>query len=332
MNVQDQVASIDVERAARRLVGTVRETPLVPLSVPDPRVSVHLKLECLQETGSFKARGAWNQLSQLDDDERARGVVASSSGNHGRAVAWAARRAGVRATIFMPENVYPNKLAACRDEGAEVILAATRAEVEERCAEAVARGAVLVHPYDAVRTAEGAGTVGLEIARAAADVEVVLFPVGGGGLIGGSSLAIARELGDEVCVIGVEPEGSPNLTRALDARRPVVIEPITTAVQGLCPMDVGWLNLALAERFVEGTVLLDDEEIFAAQRYLLRHDIVAEPAGSAATGAVLCGALPDELLEGRDEGDPLRVVCVVSGGNADPAQLEAQRARAESGE
>ncbi|MEW6071999.1 MAG: pyridoxal-phosphate dependent enzyme [Planctomycetota bacterium] len=318
---RESSASVDVRGAAERLRGVVRRTPLSPFPSPDPRIDLRLKLESEQETGSFKARGAWNQIAQLGPGERAAGVVTTSSGNHGRALAWAARRAGVRATICMPANVYPNKIRACREEGAEVVLAPTRPAAEAECARRVESGAVLVHPYAAARTAAGAGTVGLEVAEDWPAVEVVLVPVGGGGLIGGAAKALAEALGDEVAVIGVEPSGAPNLTRALAERRVVVIDPITTAVQGLCPLAVGEINLALAERYVEGTISLSDPEIFAGQRHLVRAGQVVEPAGAAAFAAVLAGALPAELLAGRDARRPLRVCCVVSGGNADPDQL-----------
>ncbi len=312
---------IDVEAAARRLTGVVRHTALESFRSPDPRVELRLKLECLQQTNSFKARGAWNQVSQLTTAERDSGVVATSSGNHGRAVAWAARRAGVRSAIYMAADAYPNKIDACRAEGAEVVLAPTRVEAEARCAEAVEAGAVLVHPYKAPRTIEGAGTVGLEIATDWPEVEVVLVPVGGGGLIAGTALALAERLGDEVAVIGVEPEGSPNLTRALEAGRPVVIDPIRTKIQGLCPLDTGEMNLALAARYVEGMITLRDEEILEGQRLLVRAGFTVEPAGAAAFAALVSRALPEELFEDREPSNPLRIACVVSGGNAEPDQL-----------
>jgi threonine dehydratase len=316
------LARIDVAAAARRLAGVVRRTPLEPFDGGvDARIELRLKLECQQETSSFKARGAWNQLVQLTAPQRAAGVVTTSSGNHGRAVAWAARRAGVRATIVMPANTYPNKIEACRAEGAEVVLLPTREEAERECERRVAAGAVLVHPYKAARTIEGAGTVGLEIAEDWPEVEVVLFPVGGGGLVAGSSLALGQRLGERVQVIGVEPEGAPNLTSALEAGEVVPLARITTSVQGLCPLDTGELNLALAERYLRGTILLSDEEIYAGQRVLVRAGLTVEPAGAAAFAAVLHGALPPELLEGRSAERRLRVACVVSGGNPDPRQV-----------
>lgn len=316
-----ELSRLDVRAAARRLAGVLRETPLVPFAVDDPRLELRLKLECQQETNSFKSRGAWNQISQLTPAERAAGVVTTSSGNHGRAVAWAARRAGVRATIVMPAHTYPNKIEACRAEGAEVLLFPTREEAEEACARRVEAGAVLVHPYKQARTIEGAGTVGLELAGQWPEVEVALFPAGGGGLVTGSALGLATVLGERVQVLAVEPEGAPNLTSALEAGAVVPLERITTAIQGLCPLDTGELNLALAERLLCGTLLLGDAEIYAGQRVLVRSGLTVEPAGAAAFAAVLAGALPAELLAGRSAAKPLRVAAVISGGNPDPAQL-----------
>lgn len=321
------LARIDVTAAARRLHGVVRRTELRSVPLSDPRFEVRLKLECLQETGSFKARGAWNHLSQVDEAGRRHGVVATSSGNHGRAVAWAARRAGVRATLCMPADAYANKVEACRAEGADVRLFPTRQQAEAACAALVEAGAVLVHPYKAARTIEGAGTVGLEIAQDWPEVELVLIPAGGGGLLAGSSLALARTLGERVQVIGVEPEGAPNLTQSLEAGEVVPLEEVRSRIQGLCPLDTGVLNLELVERHVRGTVLLEDEEILAGQRALVATGLTVEPAGAAAFAALLHDGIPEELLEGRSASRPLRVACVVSGGNAEPAQIESLRPR-----
>ncbi len=313
---------LDFRAAARRLEGVVRRTPLVAFPVPGrPDVELRLKLECLQETGSFKARGAWNQVALLTPEERARGVIATSSGNHGRALAWAARRAGVPATIVMPADAYPNKVQACRDEGAEVVLLPTRQEAEDECARRVAAGAVWIPPYDAERTVQGAGTVGLELVEDWPEVEVAVFPVGGGGLLAGSSLALHRATGGRVTVLAAEPEGAPTMTLALERGEPVVVERVTTTVQGLCPLSAGALNTRICLRTVAGTITLDDDTIHAAQRRLVEAGWTVEPAGAAAPAVVLDGRLPAELLEGRSADDPLRVAAVVSGGNPDPAQL-----------
>ncbi len=316
--------ALDFTAAAARLTGVTRETALAPFPTPDPRVELRLKLECTQEVGAFKARGAWNSIAQLTAAERERGVVATSSGNHARALAWAAARAGVRCRVFMPADAYPNKIQACRDEGAEVILCPTRADAERACRDAVAEGAVLVHPYDALRTIEGAGTVGLEVARQWPEVEVVVTPLGGGGLLAGTSMALSRALPGRVKVVGVEPAGAPKMTLALERGAPVTLSEITTKVQGLCPPHAGALNLEVVRRFVERVVTLEDASIFAAQRRLVREGgWTVEPAGAAAAAWVFSGGLPAGWLEGRSAADPLRVVAVVSGGNPDPAQLEA---------
>ncbi len=330
----DSWPEVDFAAARRRLDGVVERTPLAPFASGDPRVELRLKLECLQVAGAFKARGAWNQVAQLDDAGRRAGVVATSSGNHAGALAWAAQRAGVPCTVFMPADAYPNKIAACRERGAEVVLAPTREEAEAACAEAVARGAVLVHPYDAARTIEGAGTTALEVLEQWPELEVLVCPVGGGGLIAGCSLAVARANPARVAaglpmvrVLGVEPEGAPSMTLGLRVGGPVQLERITTRVQGLCPLDSGALNIAVAASCVERVLTLPDELIFAAQSRLVREGgWVVEPAGAAAPALVLSGSLPAAWLDGRDASRPLLAAAVVSGGNPDPAQLAAARA------
>jgi threonine dehydratase len=318
--------AIRIADAAARVKGVVTRTPLVPLDSGDPRVTLRGKMENRQVTGSFKARGAWNQISQLTPDQKRAGVVCASSGNHGKAVAWAAQRAGVPATIVMPQNAYPNKIQACRDHGAEVVLAETREKADQICAERVAAGRTLVHPYDAERTIQGAGTVGLEIVQDWPEVEVVIVCVGGGGLVSGSSLAVRQTLGGAVTVLGAEPAGAPSLTRGIAQGSPVHLKEITSKVQGLTPTYSGQINVDVCRTTLDGIVLLDDEEIFAAQRELVAAGETVEPAGSAAVALVLSRKLPARLLEGRSAENPLRVAAVVSGGNPDPAQLESVRA------
>jgi threonine dehydratase len=325
--VSSSIDSISFRAAAERLRGVVKRTPLVPFDVGDERIELRLKLECLQETGAFKARGAWNQISQLSPVERAAGVVTTSSGNHGKALAWAAQRAGVRCTVVMPADAYPNKIQACRDFGAEVVLGETRVQCEDLCAVRSAAGATLVHPYDAARTIEGAGTVGLEIAEDWPEVEVVIAPVGGGGLLAGTSLALRQTLGPRLLILGAEPEGAPSMKLSLERGAAVTLERITTKVQGLCPPYSGSLNTEICGRTVDSVVLLSDDEVFAAQAELvLRGGWVVEPAGAASVAAVLTGKLPQLALMGRSISRPARVVAVVSGGNPDPAQLARLRA------
>jgi threonine dehydratase len=313
---------IDVLAASERLAGVVHRTPLVPFKSSNDRVELRLKLECLQETGSFKVRGAWNQVSQLSETQRQAGIVATSSGNHGQALAWAAARARVGATVVMPETSYPNKIKACRDYGAEVILAKDREEAELLCERRVAHGATLVHAYDAEQTIAGAGTVGLEVCQDWPEIEVLIVPVGGGGLVTGSVIAARTLLGDGVKVMGVEPKGAPTMSRALDVGRPVLGEPISTEVQGLCPSGAGHLNTEICLELLDHMLTLGDPDIFAAQARLVRHsDWIVEPAGAAAAAVVFSRQLPSELVANRDANDPLRVCAIVSGGNPDPTQL-----------
>jgi threonine dehydratase len=337
---RDWLTELPIRAAAERLQRVVRRTPLVPFELPGTgpggppaapeagRIELRLKLECLQETGSFKARGAWTQVAQLDDRARAAGLVTASSGNHGKALAWAAQRAGVRATIVMPADAYPNKIQACRELGAEVVLGRDRQDAERIVAQRVARGQVLVHPYDSERTIAGAGTVGLEIAEDWPEVDLVLVPVGGGGLVSGVAVALRQARGKAVRVVGVEPEGAPDLTCALERGKPVTLERITTRVQGLCPPHAGALNTAICLRYLDAVWTLPDEAIFAAQRELVaRGGWTVEPAGAAAVAAVTAGRIPASWLKGTRLGAPLRVAAVVSGGNPDPAQLAEIRAR-----
>jgi threonine dehydratase len=313
----EPLLELDLAEAAGRLAGIVRETPLVRFPASERRVELRLKLECLQETGSFKARGAWNNVAALSPAERAAGVVTVSSGNHGQALAWAARRAGVRAAIAMPRDAYPNKIQACRDLGAEVLLGDSREDAERLAREREAAGAVLIHPYDRDGTIQGAGTVGREILAQWPAVELILVPVGGGGLLAGCCLA-AR---GAARVVGVEPEGAPTMTRALAAGAPVPVAS-TSAVQGLCPPAAGRRNTAIVAALAERVLTLGDLAIFAAQRRLVREGgWVVEPAGAAAAALVLSGRFPEDLLAGRSAADPLRVAAVVSGGNPDPEQL-----------
>ncbi len=317
--------SIHITEAAERVRGVVRRTQLEPIAFDDARIELRAKLENRQEIGAFKARGAWNQVSQLSAAQKRAGVVCTSSGNHGKALAWAAERAGVAATIVMPKNAYANKVQACRDFGAEVVLCDTRDLAETECAARVARGATLVHPYDAERTIEGAGTVGLEIAEDWPEVDVVIVPVGGGGLVSGVALAIRQRLGARPKVFGAEPRGAPSLSKGLAAKRPVMLDGITSKVQGLTPPYSGQINIDVCSAALDGVVLLDDAEIFAGQRFLVALGETVEPAGAAAMALVLAKKLPAELLANRDAKRRLKVAVVVSGGNPDPEQIETLR-------
>lgn len=317
-----------VLEAKARLHGVVRRTDLVAFDGGDPRVELRLKLECQQVGGAFKARGAWNQIAQLSAEERQRGVVAASSGNHGALLAWAAKQAGVAACICMPANSYASKIEAARAHGAEVVLAENRTEAEAECRRRVERGAVEIHPYNAERTLAGAGTAALEILEDWPEVELLVVPVGGGGLLAGSALALAA-LADRAgaprggtVLLGVEPEGAPGMSKALVAGRSVVLERVTSSIQGLTPPYAGELNREIADRLGARMCVLSDAAILAAQAQIVaRTGWRLEPAGAAAAAAVFARALPEELF--HRAGGPLRVAAILSGGNPDPAQFEA---------
>ncbi|MBC8406085.1 MAG: threonine/serine dehydratase [Planctomycetes bacterium] len=320
--------SIDVDAAAKRIAPYVKHTPLLALPCDDPRIDLRGKMENLQVTGSFKSRGACNNILLLTEQQRARGVVASSSGNHGRALAWAARMFDVAATIVMPNDAYPNKIQACRDEGAEVVLAADRYQADVITERLKADGKVLIHPFDLAGTIEGTSTIGREIATDWPQVEVVIICVGGGGLAAGTSLALRRSLGPNLQIWGAEPSGAASMRDGLAAGKPVTLHKITTDVQGLCPPHSGALNIAICSSTLNGMFTPDDATIFAAQRRLVQtgenwQPQVVEPAGACAYSSALSGMLPESLLFGRSAENPLRVAVTISGGNPDPAQLVA---------
>ena len=305
------LALADVEAARRRLDGLVALTPC-PAS---ERLSVltgarvHVKLENLQITGSFKERGAANLLGLLDAAERRRGVVAASAGNHGLAVAFHAARLGIAATVIMPEGAPLAKVTAARRHGGEVILAGENydeAYARAREVEA-ARGLVFVHPFDDPRIIAGQGTLGLELLDQVPGLEAVLVPVGGGGLAGGLGLAV-KSRRPSVRVIGVQAEAIPAMARALaGASDPAPMPPAVTIADGIAVRAVGGQTLALARAHVDEVVTVSEEEIANAILLLLEIEkTMAEGAGAVPLAALVNRRLG---LGGRT------VVLVLSGGN-----------------
>ncbi len=285
----------------------IRRTPVVDLDGADVGLAgmrLTLKLELQQHAGSFKARGAFNNL--LSRQVPAAGVVAASGGNHGAAVAYAAMTLGIPATIFVPSISSPAKMDQIRSYGATLVIGGDRyADALESSAVHAARsGAMTVHAFDQDETLLGQGTTGLEFEQQAADLDTVLVAVGGGGLLGG----IAAWYGDRVQVIGVEPETAPTLTRALEAGRPVDAEAGGIAGDSLAPRRVGERGFPIVRQFVDEVVLVTDDAIFEAQQTLWRVlRIVAEPGGAAAFSALLSGRYRPRA------GD--RVGVIVCGGN-----------------
>lgn len=308
-----------IEGARARLAGRLHLTPMLGtrfLAEASGVASLRLKCESLQKTGSFKVRGALNAVAQLDAASRARGVVTVSAGNHAQSVAWAATSEGVQSTVVMPAKASPTKIAASKGYGAEVMLHGTGAEAFAK-AEALAaeRGMVFIHPFDAAEVIAGAATCGAEIAEQAADAEVVVVPIGGGGLIAGVSSAL-RRAGSRARVVGVEPTGANAMYESLRAGRPMRLSsPPSTVADGLAAPMAGDVCFSIVRELVDDVVLVSDAEILAAVPALLtRTKLLAEPAGAAAVGALLAGKVPG--VSGR------RVVAIISGGNVDLDRLK----------
>ncbi len=308
------VAVEDIRAARRLLNGIAVRTPLVLCKLPDRR-QIFLKPENLQPVGSFKLRGAYNKISSLTPQERERGVVAHSSGNHAQGVAFAARALGVKAVIVMPSNAPEVKREATREMGAEIVLVGPASEDRIRKAEELEkeRGLVPVPPYNDEKIIAGQGTIGLEILDDLSDVEVVLVPVGGGGLISGVATAI-KQSRPEVKIIGVEPGFAADARESLRTGKiqfTLAENAARTLADGLRSQSVGPINFEHIRRYVDAIVAVKEDEIKAAMRHLLfAGRILAEPSGAVTTAAAMFHA--DEIPQSP------RTVAVVSGGNIEP--------------
>jgi threonine dehydratase len=292
----------------------VRHTPTIEVDGADfglTAAPIRLKLESLQHTGTFKARGAFTNLITRTVPQA--GVVAASGGNHGVAVAYAAMKRGVHATIFVPKVSSPAKIELIRRYGAELVVTGERYADALAASEAFVReqGAMPIHAFDQVETLLGQGTVGLEIEADTPKIDTLLVAVGGGGLIGG----IAAWFASRIRIIAVEPEGAPTLHLALKAGQPVDAPAEGIAADSLAPKQIGPLMFPIAQRHVHRSVLVSDDAIRAAQRALWDHvRVVAEPGGAAAFAALLSGAYqpsPDE-----------RVAVLVCGANTTAVKFE----------
>jgi threonine dehydratase len=275
---------------------------------------LHLKLENLQRTGAFKERGALNKLLLLSLTDRERGVSTASAGNHAQGVAFHAAALGIRAQIVMPLATPQIKVAATRGFGADVILHG--ANYDEACEEALRRcqeeGRTFIHPFDDVEVINGQGTIGLELLEQVPDLEAVVVPIGGGGLISGVACAL-KESNPKIRVIGVEPEKLPSMLRAREAGAPVTLKAEATIADGIAVRRAGELTLPLVSRYVDEIVTVDDEEIASAILILLEKEkTLAEGAGAAALAA---------LLQSKTNLRHRRTVVLVSGGNIDVTLL-----------
>lgn len=305
--------TLDRIRDARARIGDiVKLTPLVDVSNVAGR-PLRLKLESLQPGGAFKIRGAYNMVAQLPDADRQRGVITYSSGNHGQAVAIAARALGIPAVVVMPTTAPRIKVEGAKSFGAEVVFEGTTTLHRKARAEQIAaeRRLTMVPPFDHEWIIEGQGTLGLEILEQSTDVGTVLVPIGGGGLISGVAAAIKQGRPD-VTVIGVEPVGAASMKHSIDAGEVRTLDKVGTIADGLMAVRPGDLTFAHVRQFVDGLVTVNDDEIGAAVRWLFeKAKIVAEPSGAATVAAALRA----------DARYAPVVVAIVSGGNLDPGDL-----------
>jgi threonine dehydratase len=304
----------DVQAAAQRLEGVAHRTPVFTSRTLDERVGaeVHLKAECLQRGGAFKFRGAYNKIASLPEDVRARGVLAYSSGNHAQAVAIAARLLGTNATVVMPEDAPPAKLEATRGYGAEIVSydrwMQSREEIGAQLSEEL--GLALVRPYDDPLVMAGQGTAALELLEEVPALDLLIAPVGGGGLIAGCS-TVAKALEPGIRVVGVEPEAGNDTVRSLAAGERVHIDVPRTIADGLQASAPGELTFAVNRERVDDVVTVSDDEILDAMAFLFdRMKLVVEPSGAVGVAA---------LFAGRARG--ARVGVVLSGGNVGVARF-----------
>lgn len=310
------VGLTEIEAAARRLAGVSVSTPLLPADALSDATGAQVRLKCenLQRTGSFKIRGAHNFVSQLSDDQVSSGLITYSSGNHAQAVALAGKLRGVQVVVVMPTTTPKVKRDGVERLGAEIEYEGTTSVERMARAEEIAeqRGLVIVPPFDHRHIIAGQGTVGLEIAREWPDVDLVLAPIGGGGLASGIAAAVKRLL-PSAQIIGVEPKGAASMRKALDEGHPAILDGIDTIADGLAPVIAGELTYEHARELMEDVVTVDDDAIREATSWLVsRGKLVVEYSGAATTAALLSKAVD---VEGR------AVAVVVSGGNLEPSLL-----------
>ena len=310
----------DIQQAAALLEGVIEQTPVAHSRALSQQLGsdVYFKCENLQKSGSFKVRGAYTRMAKLTEEERARGVVAASAGNHAQGVALAASRLGISARIYMPQGAALPKIAATRDHGAEVVLHGNT--VDEALTEAKAyaqlTGAVFVHPFDNEDIIAGQGTLGLEILEQVPDVDTILVGVGGGGLLAGLALAVRakeEELGKKIRIIGVQAQNAAAYPPSLAADALVPLTKVSTIADGIAVGLPGQLPFAIIKNLVDDVHTVSEDDIARALIFLLeRNKLVVEPAGSVPVAALISGSLQEKY------GDLGTTVCLLSGGNIDP--------------
>lgn len=300
----------DIYKARYVLNKVIRTTNLIPASRLNPEADIWLKPECLQLTGSFKVRGAYYRISQLTAEEKKRGVVACSAGNHAQGVALGATQAGVKSIICLPEGAPISKVEATRRYGAEICLVpgvyddAYRRALELRDE----KGYAFVHPFDDENVIAGQGTIGLELLDQLPDVDVVVVPIGGGGLASGIVYAI-KSLNPKVEVWGVQAAGAPSMFNSINSQSIMSLDSVNTIADGIAVKKPGNLTYDICSRYLDGVVTVTEDEICAAILALIEQQkMVAEGAGAVSVAAAMFNKVP---VKGR------KAICVVSGGNVD---------------
>src|SRR3954454_6829777 len=309
------------EEARARMGEFVYRTPLLTsrLLSEQSGFDVRLKAEMFQRGGSYKIRGPMNKFSRLTDEEKRRGVICSSAGNHAQGVALAAAYYGIKAVVVMAEDATPSKIAATRAYGAEVVLHGTIwDEANDKARQLVEeRGYTYIHPFDDEELIAGQGTVGLEIYEDWPDVELAVVPIGGGGLISGVATAL-KSCNPSVTIVGVESSGAPAMTRSVAEGRVITLDAVDCIIDGLRVKRVGDRTFAIVRDHVDRLVTLPDAEIFDALVWIMSHvKVVPEGAAAAPVAALLRGLV--------DAPAGTRVACVLSGGNVNLDQLKGLR-------
>lgn len=299
-----------IYHASHVLKNVVRETKLVEAPKIDPECEVYLKPECLQLTGSFKLRGSGYMISQLSDEEKAHGVIACSAGNHAQGVALAATKYGIKSLICLPDGAPISKVEATKNYGAEVCMVkgvyddayAKAIELRDKC------GYTFVHPFDDINVIAGQGTIGLEIMEEMSDVDAIVVPIGGGGLISGVAFA-AKKLNPNIKVYGVQAAGAPSMYNSIKEGKIIKLDSVNTIADGIKVMEPGENTFKLVSEYVDEIVTVTEDEISSAILALIEQQkMIAEGAGAVSVAAVMFNKLP---VKGK------KVVCVVSGGNID---------------
>ncbi len=302
-----------VYHANYALKEAIRQTDLIysPVLSKECGCELYLKTENLQVTGSFKVRGAYYKISQLNEEEKLRGVIACSAGNHAQGVALASKKFGIKSIICMPDGAPLSKVEATKSYGAEVVLVpGVYDDAHNRAEELKAeKGYTFIHPFDDEDVIAGQGTIGLEIAEQIKDADAVIVPVGGGGLISGVAFAI-KSLNPKIRVYGVQAAGAPSMLNSLEHKKIETLPSVSTVADGIAVKEPGRLTFDLCSRYVDGIVSVTDDQVSAAILALIeKQKMIAEGAGAVALAAALFNKLPD--VAGK------KVVCLISGGNID---------------